>query len=200
MKLVLATNNAHKKEELEQILDDHTILMPKDFGIEFDFEETELSFFGNARGKAEALWKQLGPEQPYPVIADDSGLVVPALKGEPGIFSARYGSDVFGRMLSTPERNEYLLEKMKDIDNRRAFFVCSMVAVFDDYRFIAVQETFEGVIGRAPAGSNGFGYDPLLYLPELDRTAAELSDTEKNHLSHRGKAARSLKRLLADFN
>jgi XTP/dITP diphosphohydrolase len=196
MKILLATNNMHKKEEFGQILHRHDLLLPTDLGIDFDAEETASTFFGNAFLKAKTLFDMVENNRDVAVIADDSGLVVPALGGEPGIYSARYGSDVYGRMLETDERNSYLLEKMRGIGDRRAFFVCAMVALFDDYRFVSAQETFEGVITQKPKGTNGFGYDPLLYLPELGMTAAELSSEQKHELSHRGKAARKLSKLL----
>jgi XTP/dITP diphosphohydrolase len=197
MKILLATNNMHKKEEFEQILHQHDLLLPTDLGIDFDAEETETTFFGNAFLKAKTLLDMVENPLDMAVIADDSGLVVPALGGEPGIYSARYGSDVYGRMLETEERNAYLLEKMEGIDDRRAFFVCAMVALFDENRFLSAQETFEGVISKQPRGTNGFGYDPLLYLPDLGLTAAELSPEQKHELSHRGKAARRLSTLLS---
>ncbi|MGM0432344.1 MAG: non-canonical purine NTP pyrophosphatase [Spirochaetota bacterium] len=200
MNIVIATTNVHKKTELEAILAGHSLLTPDELNVDYHFEETEDTFFGNAHGKAAALLAELSSlhdDQRYAALADDSGLVVPSLGGEPGVFSARYGSNIFRRMLSDEEKNEYLLQQMRGKEERHAFFVCSMVVLLSDYRMFAVQETFEGVIANAPSGDHGFGYDPLLYLPFLDKTAAELTPEEKNSISHRGKAARALSALLS---
>jgi XTP/dITP diphosphohydrolase len=129
------------------------------------------------------------------IIADDSGLCVDALDGRPGIYSARYGAKA-GQNLADSERNALLLREVGDNPNRRARFVCAMVLLSSPDRFYAVQETLEGELIRAGRGSGGFGYDPILRLPERDCTVAELSDEEKNALSHRGKAARALAKLL----
>jgi XTP/dITP diphosphohydrolase len=204
MNIILATNNMDKKDELEHILSSHKLYIPEDFGIVFNFEENGSTFFENAYGKAEALRRGLELALPhdqlklYAVLADDSGLVVPSLGGAPGIYSARFGSDVFGRELAADERNAYLLEQMKEkkADNRKAFFVCSMVVLLNAYRMYSVQETLEGVIAEKETGENGFGYDPLLYIPELDKTAAQLDPENKNAISHRGKAAKALGQIL----
>lgn len=202
MKILLATGNMHKKQELSSILSSHTLFLPDDLGIGFDFEETENTFLGNSLGKARALYEALqdtasleGPKD-YAVVADDSGLVIPALDGAPGIYSARYGSDVFGRMLESHERNEYLLRQMKGITDRQAFFVCCMTMIIDDYRIYTVQETMEGTIIDEETGTGGFGYDPVFYLPDLGKTVAQLSADEKNSISHRGKAGAGVERLL----
>jgi XTP/dITP diphosphohydrolase len=192
MKLLLATNNAHKKIELSGILVDHEILVPDDIGIDFDCEENGTSFLENSLLKAGSLYK-LAHE---PVIADDSGICVPALNGEPGIFSARYGS-VEGSNLEAEERNAYLLGKMRGVRDRRCFFVCCMTLMLDEYRIFSAQETLEGVLLETPRGKGGFGYDPIVYLESEGKTVAELDAEEKNRLSHRGKAAAALSRILA---
>jgi len=184
MDLLIATENEHKVTELSSIFEGHDLSTPSREGIEYFFEETESTFLGNARGKAFALLEK----SDRPVIADDSGLVVPALKGEPGVYSARYGSTEKGRKLATPERNRYLLEKMKGITDRRAFFVCCMVLAVSKERFFVSQETLAGEIIGDPRGEYGFGYDPLFFLPGYGKTVAELPEEEKNRISHRGVA------------
>lgn len=174
-----------------RILRLHTVLLPEETGVSFSYEETGETFLDNAMGKACHLHEITGE----PALADDSGLCVPALGGSPGVFSARYGSDVEG-VLTDSDRNEYLLENMKEISDRRAFFVCSMVLLFDENRYFVAQETVHGEITLSPQGSSGFGYDPLFFLPEFGRTAAQLTSDEKNAISHRGKAAAAIARLI----
>lgn len=199
--LVLATGNYHKRDELELILPGWKVLTPADLGVDFTYEERGLTYLENALGKAEALREILdarGIRHHRPILADDSGLSVTALDGAPGVFSARYGKDEFGRMLSASERNEYLLDKLRNTGEREAFFVCCLVAVFERYRFFVVQETWHGRIADRPSeGKNGFGYDPVFFVDELGRTAAELPPTEKNRHSHRGKAAQRMELLLS---
>ena len=119
MKILLASSNKNKAVELTPVMPGHTILLPGEIGIKFDFEETGLTFLDNALGKAKALFTQTKT----PVIGEDSGLCIPALGGEPGIYSARYGSDGTNK-LGDKARNSYLLETMKNISDRRAYFVC----------------------------------------------------------------------------
>lgn len=193
MKLLVATNNRHKVEELRPLFKDWELKTPADEGImDFDPHENGMSFFENALIKAQTLWERCK----LPVLADDSGLCVEALGGRPGINSARYGARQ-GVLLSASEKNRLLLEEMQGIENRRCAFVCCLVVVTGRDRYVAVQETLEGEIGLAPVGEHGFGYDPIVYLPELDRTVAQLSQEEKNRISHRGKAAAKMARILA---
>ncbi len=134
-----------------------------------------------------------------PVIADDSGLCIEALGGAPGIYSARYGSPEGGPDLESGERNSFLLENLKDFSGRaerKATFVCCMTAILSDYRIYSVQETMEGFITDEPYGKGGFGYDPVFFLPKKGMTVAELPENEKNKISHRGRAAEKLGRLL----
>ena len=207
MEILVATENTHKLKELSAIFAGHTLLTPHEKGIEYSFEETGETFLANAQGKAMALFeqarlkqarlKQARSEQAVtPVIADDSGLVVPALGGEPGVYSARYGSPEGGTKLDTPDRNRYLLDKMEGITNRRSFFVCCMVLVLSPERFFVAQETLPGRIISEPRGSYGFGYDPLFYLNEYGQTVAELPEAEKNKISHRGRAGVRLRAVL----
>ncbi|HON12645.1 MAG TPA: RdgB/HAM1 family non-canonical purine NTP pyrophosphatase [Treponema sp.] len=191
MKLWLATNNEHKKRELEAIFSGHTLVTPASAGLVFDPEETGSTFIENTLIKARALYDLVHE----PVLADDSGLCIDALDGRPGVYSARYGS-TNGKKLESWERNELLLKEMEQITNRRARFICSMVLLFNHDRFFVVQETLEGEIIRESRGSGGFGYDPILYIPERGCTVAELSEDEKNLISHRGKAGRAVAQLL----
>jgi len=191
MKLWLATNNEHKKRELEAIFSGHTLVTPASAGLVFDPEETGSTFIENTLIKARALYDLVHE----PVLADDSGLCIDALDGRPGVYSARYGS-TNGKKLESWERNELLLKEMEQITNRRARFICSMVLLFNHDRFFVVQETLEGEIIRESRGSGGFGYDPILYIPERGCTVAELSEDEKNRISHRGKAGRAVAQLL----
>lgn len=192
MEFVLATNNVHKREEFDAILSPHTLVLPRDIGGEFYFEEKGETYFANAYGKAYHLFSRIQ----RPVIADDSGLSVAALDGAPGIYSSRFGSGGEEEKLPADERNRYLLEKMAGIKDRRAFFVCSLVLILSEYRFYAVQETLEGHIASAPVGTGGFGYDPIFYLPDLQKTVAQLPAHVKHSLSHRGKAGNILKETM----
>lgn len=190
--LLLASNNEHKRREFTRLFPGVKILEPRDVGIRFDFPEDGETFFANAYGKAAALQLLAG----RPVIADDSGLCVDALGGEPGIYSARYGSQPGEQPLEAPRRNRYLLERMNGMEERAAHFVCCLVLLFRGDRFLAAQETVSGVIAHEPRGAHGFGYDPLFLLPRLGRTMAEISDADKDQLSHRGRAALRIRELL----
>ena len=193
MKILVATQNKHKLGELQLIFKEHQLVSPAELGIKYDFEETGTTYYENSMGKALALYKLSG----QPVLADDSGLNIPSLHGEPGIYSARYGADETGHILEAPQRNMYLLKKMNSITERKAFFTCCMTLVFNPYRFFTVQETMEGFITYKPSGAHGFGYDPIFFLEEFGKTAAELTENEKNNISHRGKAGKRLAALLA---
>lgn len=197
MDIVLATNNMHKFKELKTILKDYTLHMPEEYGIIFNYEETGTAFFENAIGKALSLYSSLeNAGKRIPVIADDSGLVVPALKGEPGIMSARYGSTEKGKKLSAGGKIDFLLSRMKGITDRRAYFVCCMILVAGRDRFFAAQETFHGEIAHSPEGTGGFGYDPVFFIPGINKTVSQLDDEQKNRISHRGKAGRRIHVLL----
>ena len=191
MHIYLASGNRHKQEEFAAILKDHRISIPSDVGIVFDPEETGKTFLENALLKARVLYESVKS----PVIADDSGLCIDALGGEPGIYSARYGIKD-GVQLEAQERNKLVLHRMEGVKNRSCRFVCCIVVMLDAHRFFTVQETCEGVIAISAHGEHGFGYDPIVYLPEIGKTVAELTAQEKNELSHRGKAGRIAAQLL----
>ena len=191
--LLLASNNDHKRLEIERLFPGVTVRSPREVDAKLEFEENGATFFENAHGKAAALFRAAG----MPVIADDSGLCVSALGGAPGIYSNRYGAPKGEPPLQTPERNAYLLRRMEGITDRAAHFVCCLVLVLGEDRFFAAQETVEGVIAQSPRGRNGFGYDPLFLFPARGRTLAELADAEKDAVSHRGRAARRMLALLS---
>ncbi len=210
MELYLATGNMHKKKEMSDICTGISIRIPKDDGIEFDPEETGLTFIENSLIKAKALWDIVKK----PVLADDSGICVDILDGIPGIYSARYEGKDFPRggrnplgPISQEEKNALLLDHVKSIqcthedNNRKCHYVCSMVLYYGADKFICVQETMEGVLVDSmddSCGKGGFGYDPIVFLPEYNKTVAELSEQEKNAISHRGKAARRILTLLKE--
>ena len=189
--LLLASNNAHKHQEFLRLFPQAAVRIPRDIGVEFAFEEDGETFLENAFGKAMALFHAAK----RPVIADDSGLCVPALGGQPGVFSSRYGAGADGVLLEAPRRNAYLLDRMEGMQDRAAYFVCCLVLVLEESRFLVVQETVEGEIAESPRGANGFGYDPLFLLPDRGLTMAELSEEEKDLVSHRGRAARRIRAL-----
>ncbi|MCP5452757.1 MAG: non-canonical purine NTP pyrophosphatase [Spirochaetaceae bacterium] len=192
MTIYIATGNAHKLDEIRPALPGVDIRLPSDAGVDFDYEETAADFVGNSIGKAMALWNAVGS----PVLADDSGLCVDALGGRPGVLSARYGSPDGVTPLSAAERNRLLLGEMSGRRDRSCRFVCCMTLVLSRDRFFVVQETCEGVLLDGPRGSGGFGYDPVVLLPELGRSVAELSAEEKNRVSHRGRALSRIAALL----
>jgi XTP/dITP diphosphohydrolase len=196
MKILAATFNAHKIEELKALFPAHEIVAPSDIGIEaLEIEENGESYFANAMIKAKALYTLAR----MPTLADDSGLSVKALDGRPGIHSARYGSLEGGKALTQGEKNDRLLREMSGIEDRSCAFFCCLVLVYQEDAFLCVQETCPGLLAHEPRGTGGFGYDPLVYLPEFSLTVAELSPEKKNEVSHRGKAAKILARLLDNF-
>ena len=193
MNIWFATNNKHKKTELEAVLGTK-LKIPSEEGLEFNPIESGSQFYENTLIKASALYELLKIKEP--VIADDSGLCVDALDGRPGVHSAYYGYTE-NKKLSSHEQNLLLLEELGDSKNRKARFICSMVLYFGSGRFYIVQEKMEGEITRKDGikGDGGFGYDPVFFLPEYNKTLAQLSEEEKNAVSHRGKAGR----LIADY-
>ncbi len=192
MKLIFATGNENKMREIREILAGrgYEILSMKEAGIDIDVEENGKTFSENALIKARAISEASGEL----VLADDSGLEIDALGGEPGIYSARY----MGHDTSYVEKNNNLIQRLEGVpdEKRTARFVCAMAAVFPDGREEVVVGTMEGRIGYEIAGENGFGYDPIFYLPEYGKTSAEISPEEKNAISHRGKALRAIAELL----
>ena len=183
MKYVIATHNAHKLIELQRILEPLGIqaVTDRDLGLELpEVEETGTTFAENAYLKAASACECTG----LPAIADDSGLVVDALDGRPGVYSARYG----GEEATDDDRNVLLLGEMKDVPpgQRSARFISAVCCVFPTGDVLRAEGAFEGEIAYAPAGENGFGYDPIFLVG--DRTSAEMSPAEKDAVSHRGKA------------
>lgn len=191
-KLLLASNNRGKLREYASLLSDSgfELVTPADMGIDITVAETGTTFEENARLKAAALAEASG----LLTLADDSGLAVDALGGEPGVYSARYAGE---NALDT-DRNAYLLSKMHTIpaEKRTARFYC-VIAIAQPGHIIATFEgTCEGFIGTEPRGTNGFGYDPVFYLPEYAKTMAELPPEIKNSISHRSIAAQKASRFL----
>ena len=191
-KIIFATGNNNKMREIREILDDlgMEILSMKEAGIETDIVEDGKTFEENALIKARAVAACTDAI----VLADDSGLEIDYLNKEPGIYSARY----LGEDTSYEIKNQALLDRLSGVEKelRTARFVCAIAAVLPDKREFVVRGTIEGYIGDKPAGTNGFGYDPIFYLPEYGCTSAELSMEEKNKISHRGKALRAIKDAL----
>lgn len=198
MRIIAATQNEHKLQEFRVILKDiGEVISPEDLNLKYHYDEKGSTYIANALGKADALFELISAqryEEDYWVLSDDSGLSVPALGNAPGIYSARYGSGG-GERLSASDRNNYLLDKMKNIQDRAAFYVCCMVLKMSPFRVYTVQETWDGEITQSPKGHGGFGYDPVFLLPE-GVTAAELSEEEKNKRSHRAKAGMGIKLIL----
>ena len=196
-KIIFATGNEGKMKEVRMILEDLglPVLSLKDAGITADVEENGTTFEENAQIKAKAIMEMTGAL----VLADDSGLEVDALDKEPGIYSARY----MGHDTSYHIKNQNIIDRLegKVGEERSARFVCAIAAAFPDGRVLITRGTMEGQIGYEEKGENGFGYDPIFYLPEYQCYSAELSLEEKNKLSHRGKALRLMKERLHDsFN
>lgn len=191
-KIVFATSNEGKMREIRELLKDlgMEILSMKEAGVRIDIEEDGATFEANALIKARAVWEQTGGI----VLADDSGLEVDALNKEPGVYSARY----MGEKTSYEIKNWNLIHRLNGVadEKRSARFVCVIAAVLPDGRTLSVRDTMEGRIAYEPAGDEGFGYDPILFLPGLGKTSAEISMEEKNKISHRGKALRAMKACL----
>lgn len=195
-KIIFATGNENKLKEIRQIMQDMDveIISMKEAGINIEIEETGTTFLENSYLKAKTIWDITGGI----VMADDSGLVIDYLNGEPGLYSARY----MGENTSYDIKNANILERMKAAkgDERSARFVASIVCILPNGKELSVVETMEGIIADKVAGENGFGYDPILYLPDYACTSAELSDNEKNKISHRGKALRLMREKLKNEN
>ncbi len=197
MKIIFATGNKNKMTEIRQILRDlgMEILSMKEAGVDIDIVEDGKSFEENAMIKASAIAEL--PEvraMDAIVLADDSGLEIDYLNKEPGIYSARYA----GTDTSYDIKNSLLLSRMKGVPDkqRTARFVCAVAAVFPNGDKEVVRGTMEGCIGYEIAGANGFGYDPIFFLPEYGCTSAELAPEKKNELSHRGEALRMMRQIM----
>lgn len=193
--IVFATGNEGKMREIREILKDlgMKVLSMKEAGVTIDIVEDGSTFGENAEIKAKAVWKRTGGI----VLADDSGLVVDCLNGEPGIYSARY----MGEDTSYVIKNQNILDRAARASGaeRSARFVCNIAAVLPDGSILHTEETMEGFLADRPAGVDGFGYDPIFYIPEFSKTAAELTMEQKNKISHRGKALEAMKWKLMDF-
>ncbi|MCR5724688.1 MAG: RdgB/HAM1 family non-canonical purine NTP pyrophosphatase [Treponema sp.] len=203
MKLYLASSNRHKQKEMQELLPFCEIRIPADDGIEFSPEETGSTFSENSLIKAQALWNLVKE----PVIADDSGLCVDSLSGAPGIYTSRYAGPLYmqgrpdGVKIPQEEQNRLLIKQVNDLhtDNRACHYVCAMTLFIAPDRYFIAQETFEGELIKdisLAAGTGGFGYDPIVYLPQYGKTVAEISAEEKNAISHRGKAVQAIKTIL----
>lgn len=190
MTVVAATNNKHKLKEITAILGGFfNVTSLKDLGLDIDVEETGETFYDNALLKAKAVSEQSG----MPAIADDSGLMVDALNGIPGVKSARYA----GEPCDDKKNNEKLLAALQSIENRAAKFVSAIVLYFPDKTTYYAEGEARGVILREERGQGGFGYDPLFLSSELNKTFAEASADEKNAISHRARALHALCKIYA---
>lgn len=194
-RIVFATGNKDKMKEIRQILADlgMEIVSMKEAGVDIEIVEDGMSFEENAEIKARAVSRVLTSDI---VLADDSGLEIDYLDKAPGIYSARFA----GEDTSYDIKNRIFLDRLGGVpdEERTARFVCAVAAVFPDGTSETVRETIEGRIAHEPAGENGFGYDPIFYVPEYECTTAEMSAELKNELSHRGKALRSMRRILEE--
>ena len=204
-RIVVATGNAHKVREIGEIVAETKFSVPmvsmKEAGIEADIVEDGETFEENALCKVRAVRRALdarGEGADTVVLADDSGLVIDVLGGEPGIHSARY----LGEETPHAEKNKDILRRMKDVpeEKRAARFVCAVALSFPDGEEKTVRGVMEGRIAHETKGANGFGYDPVFFLPERNCTSAELAPEEKNRISHRGQAFREAVLLLQSQN
>ncbi len=193
MKMVLASKNPKKLEEMAVILSQLGIevVLESDVGVDVEVEETGTTFEENAALKAFAVMEATG----LPAIADDSGLCVDALGGGPGVYSARYG----GEGLTDADRYRLVLEGLQGQLDRGAKFVSAICCAFPGGDRVEARGECPGVIGYAPQGENGFGYDPIFFLPEKKKTFAQLTGEEKNAISHRGKALEKFKEELEKY-
>ena len=187
MKVVLASKNPHKLVEISKITEqfDMELVLQSELGVDIEVEETGTTFEENSYLKARAVMEATG----LPALADDSGIAVDALNGEPGIYSARYG---FDESLDDWGRLQLLLKNTENVPDgqRQAQFVCVITLVTPDGKVIQARGEVHGELLRAPAGNGGFGYDPIFYYPPFGKSLAEVSAEEKNQVSHRANALR----------
>lgn len=196
-RIIFATGNAGKIKEIKEIMGDLSveILPMKDLGIDIDINETGHTYEENALIKVRAITPYVQPGDV--VMADDSGLEIDYLNREPGIYSARYmGEDTSYRV-----KNQNLIDRLNGVEeeHRTARFVCAIAAIFPDGSEITTRGVIEGRIAHEECGRGGFGYDPIFYVPELKKTTAELTEEEKNQVSHRGRALRAMKEKLKEI-
>lgn len=193
MKAVLASKNAHKLKEIAKITAQFgmELVLQSELGLDLDPDETGTTFEENSLIKAKAVMEASG----MPAIADDSGLMVDALGGEPGVYSARYGGD---RCRNDVERYEYLLQKLESVsdDCRQAKFVSVITLIYPDGKTVVARGECPGTILREARGENGFGYDPVFFVEEDGMTMAEMSADRKNEISHRARALQALSEKL----
>ena len=199
MKVIVATGNKDKVKEIREILRDMDaiVVTMKEAGFFAKPEEDGSTFLENAVIKAKAVAGEAAEDEAWKdaiVMADDSGLVIDALNGEPGIYSARY----LGHDTSYRVKNADLIRRLDGVpdERRSARFVCAVAAVCPDGKVLTAEGAMEGRIGYEERGENGFGYDPIFYLPEFGCTSAQLSLEDKNRISHRGKALRAMREKL----
>ena len=194
-RIIFATGNKNKMIEIREILKDLNmeVLSMKEAGYDIDTEENGTTFEENAKIKAVALARECDDI----VLADDSGLEIDYLNKAPGVYSARF----MGEDTSYEIKNQALIDKLEGVpkEERTARFVCAICAVVPGHEPITVRGTIEGYIGWEPAGENGFGYDPIFYVHDLDCSTAELSMEEKNARSHRGNALRMIREALKNY-
>ena len=200
MKIVFATGNAGKMREIRDILADvdAEVLSLRDLGLRSEADETGETFAENARIKVREIYdilKERGEMDDTVIMADDSGLCIDILGGAPGVHSARY----MGHDTDYKIKNAAILEQLRDVpeEKRGAGFVCHIAAITEDGRMFDAEGEMRGRIAYEPKGKEGFGYDPIFYLPEFGRTSGELSEEEKNRISHRGKVLRMMKEILS---
>lgn len=196
-KIIFATGNAGKMKEIRMIMADLDIEVQsmKEAEIQAEIVEDDETFEENAKIKAQAIAQELRARgEQAVVLADDSGLEIDYLNKEPGVYSARY----MGEDTSYTVKNANLVQRLEGVpdEERTARFVCVIAAVFPDGRVFQTRATIEGRIGYEEKGENGFGYDPIFYLPEYGMYSAELAPEEKNRISHRGKALEEMKKIL----
>lgn len=195
MKVVLASKNKHKLEEISKITEKFgfELILQSQLGVDIDVEETGSTFEENSFLKAETVMKATG----LPALADDSGIAVDALGGEPGIYSARYG---FDESLDDWGRLELLLKNTEHVPDgqRQAQFVCVITMVTPEGKTIQARGEIHGELLRAPRGEHGFGYDPIFYYPPLGMSTAEMDPEQKNQVSHRGNALKLLNEKLKE--
>ncbi|HAN43536.1 MAG TPA: non-canonical purine NTP pyrophosphatase [Sphaerochaeta sp.] len=198
MRILLASSNEHKRHEIQQMFPNHEIVLPKELGIDFDCEENGTTFLENAMIKASALY-EVAKDLGLPILADDSGLMVPALPGRLGVKTARFGAEDGGPLLSAHEKNQLLIKMLdgKEGKDREAFFVCALVLMFNPYRIYTAVESAEGhILKEEVNGTGGFGYDPVFHCNEAGCSMAMLPDGQKNLYSHRGKAVRAIQKFI----
>lgn len=188
--IILASNNKDKVKGVKEILKGYDIISMKEAGIDVDIEENGTTFEENALIKARAIMKLTGQI----TMADDSGLEIDYLNKAPGVYSARF----MGHDTSYDIKNKALIQKLEGVkgSDRSGRFVCAIAVCFPDGREIVKRGTMEGLIAEEIKGDNGFGYDPIVYLPEYGKTSGELAPEEKNKISHRGKALALIKEEL----